>query len=104
LISPVTLPPPAGPGDRVGVAALSGPVDPARLERGLVVLRRLGFEPVVADNVLSRHSPHAFLAGSDAERLRGFHRLAADPSIRAIFFSRGGHGVLRLLPDRKSVV
>lgn len=95
MISPVQLPPPAGPGDRVGVAALSGPVDPERLERGLDALRRLGFEPVLADNLKSRHG---FFAGPDAERLDAFHRLAADPDLRAIFFARGGHGLTRLLP------
>jgi muramoyltetrapeptide carboxypeptidase len=95
LIPPAQLPPPVGPGDRVGVAALSGPVDPARLEAGLAALRRLGFEPVVAPNVLSRHG---LFAGSDAERLDAFHRLVADPSLSAIFFARGGHGLLRLLP------
>lgn len=89
------LPPPVGPGDRVGVAALSGPVEPERLEAGLAALRRLGFEPVVADNALSRHG---LFAGSDAERLAGFHRLAADGDVAAILFARGGHGVLRLLP------
>jgi muramoyltetrapeptide carboxypeptidase len=77
------------------VAALSGPVDPEKLEHGLAALRRMGFEPVVADNVLSRHG---LFAGSDAERLAGFHRLAADPDLAAIFFARGGHGVLRVLP------
>jgi muramoyltetrapeptide carboxypeptidase len=55
----------------------------------------MGFEPVVADNVLSRHG---LFAGSDAERLAGFHRLAADPDLAAILFARGGHGVLRILP------
>jgi muramoyltetrapeptide carboxypeptidase len=95
LIRPVHLPPPAGPGDRAGVAALSGPIDPARLAAGLAALRRLGFEPVLADNLASRH---AFFAGSDAERLAAFHRLAADPDLPVIFFARGGHGVLRLMP------
>lgn len=79
----------------MGVAALSGPVDPARLEAGLTALRRLGFEPVVAPNVLSRHG---LFAGSDAERLAAFHGLAADPSLTAIFFARGGSGLMRLLP------
>ncbi len=95
MIAPARLPPPAGPGDRVGVAALSGPVDPDRLERGLAALRALGFEPVVADNVLSRRG---LFAGGDAERLAGFHRLAAERDLAAILFARGGHGVLRLLP------
>ena len=95
MIRPAQLPPPAGPGDRVGVAALSGPVDPGRLEAGVAALRRLGFEPVLADNLLMRDG---LFAGSDAERLAAFHRLAADPDLPVILFARGGHGVLRLLP------
>ena len=91
----VRLPPPAGPGDRVGVAALSGPVDPERLKRGLAALRGLGFEPVLADNAASREG---LFAGGDAARLAAFHRLAADPDLPAILFTRGGHGVLRVLP------
>jgi muramoyltetrapeptide carboxypeptidase len=89
------LPPAAGPGDRIGVAALSGPVDPERLERGLAELRRLGFVPVVAANGRSRRG---LFAGSAAERLAAFHRLAADPDLPAILFTRGGHGLLRVLP------
>jgi muramoyltetrapeptide carboxypeptidase len=77
------------------VAALSGPVDPQRLDRGLAALRRLGFEPVLADNVRSRHG---LFAGGDAERLAAFHHLAADPGLRAIFFARGGYGLMRVLP------
>jgi len=87
-------PPPVLPGARVGVAALSGPVDAARLEAGLAALRALGFEPVEARNL--RRSTGLF-AGDDRERLEAFHALAADPSLRAIVFARGGHGVLRVL-------
>lgn len=79
------------------MAALSGPVRPERLEAGVAGLRRLGFEPVLADNLLSR-SRHGLFAGEDAERLAGFHRLAADPDVRAILFARGGSGLLRILP------
>ncbi len=88
-------PPPVLPGARVGVAALSGPVDPQRLDVGLDALRALGFEPVVAANVGRRCG---LFAGDDAARLDGFHSLADDPTIEAIVFARGGHGVLRLLP------
>ena len=93
--TPARLPPPVGPGDRIGVAALSGPVDPQKLETGLEALRRLGFEPVLADNAASRQG---LFAGGDADRLAAFHRLAADPDLPAILFTRGGHGLLRLLP------
>jgi muramoyltetrapeptide carboxypeptidase len=63
-------PPPVLPGDVVGVAALSGVIDAERLARGVAQLGAL-----------------------DA-----FHELAADPAVAAIFFARGGHGALRLLP------
>ena len=89
------LPPPVRPGDRVGVAALSGPAEPARLERGLAALEELGFEPVPAANLERRDGLYA---GGDDERLAAFHDLAGDPSLRAILFLRGGYGLLRLLP------
>ncbi len=97
--APAHLPPPVRPGDRVGVAALSGPVDAARLARGLEELRRLGFEPVPARNLGSVSAGGGGLfAGDDGERLAAFHELAADADLPAIFFARGGHGILRLLP------
>jgi muramoyltetrapeptide carboxypeptidase len=89
------LPPPLRPGDRVGVAALSGPVDPARLEAGLAELAGLGFEPVLARNLAARDG---LFAGTDRMRLDSFHELASDPGVAAILFARGGHGLLRLLP------
>lgn len=91
----VPLPPAVRSGDRVGVAALSGPVDPERLERGLAALSELGFEPVLADNLGARAG---LFAGSAEERLGSFHRLAERPDVRAIFFARGGSGLLDLLP------
>lgn len=91
----VALPPPVRPGDLVGIAALSGPIVPGRVERGVAALERLGFEPVLAGNLASRHG---LFAGADDERLAAFHALAADPSIRAIVFARGGSGLLRVLP------
>lgn len=89
------LPPAALPGDRVGVAALSGPVDPVRLAQGLAELSRLGFVPVPARNLSLREG---LFAGADGERAEAFHELADDPSLTAIFFARGGHGLMRILP------
>ncbi len=60
-----------------------------------MALRELGFVPVEAANL---RAVDGLFAGPDAVRLAGFHELAADPAIRAIWFARGGHGALRLLP------
>ena len=91
----VVWPPPLRSGDRVGVAALSSAVDPSALERGLAALRELGYEPVRARNLESRHG---ILAGTDDERVDAFHELIADDSLAAVVFARGGHGLLRILP------
>jgi muramoyltetrapeptide carboxypeptidase len=96
MIGAAALPRPVRPGDRVGVAALSSRVDPRRLEQGVAALRALGFEPVLANNL---DRVDGLFAGSDRERLEAFHELAADESLRAIFFARGGHGLLRVLPQ-----
>lgn len=95
MSTPPVLPPAVRPGDRVGVAALSGPVDPMRLAAGMQELVRLGFEPVPARNLAAECG---LFAGDDRERAAAFHELADDPSLSAIFFARGGHGSLRVLP------
>ena len=41
-------------GDRVGVVAPAGPVDPKILKKGLRALERMGFYPVLGKHVLAR--------------------------------------------------
>jgi muramoyltetrapeptide carboxypeptidase len=88
-------PPRLRPGATIGVAAISGPVDPDRLDAGVRALEGRGYKVVLAENVLARRG---FLAGSDAERAAGYRRLLADPSVDAVFFARGGYGAARILP------
>ncbi|MDE2922242.1 MAG: LD-carboxypeptidase [Acidobacteriota bacterium] len=97
--SRVERPPAAKPGDRVGIAALSGRIDPDRLAAGAAALEELGFEPVLASNLLPEASlsGRPLFAGSDRERLEAFHELVADESVAAIVFARGGYGVPRIL-------
>jgi muramoyltetrapeptide carboxypeptidase len=87
-------PPRLKPGGTIGVAAISGPVDPARLDAGLARLREVGYRVVEAANL--RRADGIF-AGSDAERAEGYRALLADPSVDAIFFARGGYGAARIL-------
>lgn len=83
------------PGATIGVAAVSGPVDAARLEAGLANLRAKGYRVVEASNLRRRTG---FLAGTDSERAGGYRELLTDPAVDAIFFARGGYGAARILP------
>lgn len=84
------------PGDTVGVVALSGPVDPTRLEAGCAALRGFGYGVRVASNIGCKGGPLG-LAGTDAQRLDGYRELLLDPAVRAILFARGGYGIAGLL-------
>lgn len=83
------------PGDRVGVVAPSGRVDPAALDRGLAELRTWGLEPAVGRHVLDGHG---YLAATDAGRAADLMWAFQDPSLAGIICARGGYGCLRLLP------
>lgn len=88
-------PPRILPGDRVGVVAPAGPVEPALLEKGLSAISRMGWTPVVGRHVNARDR---FLAGSDEARAADLMCMFENTEIRAIFCARGGYGVNRLLP------
>ncbi|MGH3241945.1 MAG: S66 peptidase family protein, partial [Spirillospora sp.] len=94
------------PGDRVVVIAPSGPADPARLERGVAVLRDLGLDAVVGKHALDRVNLGApgpvrddwhRLAGSDADRAADLQDAWCDPRVRAVICARGGYGATRVL-------
>ena len=78
----------------IGVFAPSGSVDPARLDEAITRLRSAGHRVVVAEECLSQWR---YFAGTDEERLAGFRRLLADPSIDVMIPARGGYGITRLL-------
>jgi len=87
-------PPALSPGATIGVAAVSGPVDETRLDRGLAALQSKGYRVREASNLRARDG---FLAGSDEARARGYRELMEDPSVDAVFFARGGYGSSRIL-------
>jgi muramoyltetrapeptide carboxypeptidase len=76
------------------VFALSGAVDPARLEEASARLRAAGHRVVLADEARAQWR---YFAGTDEERLAGFHRLLDDPSIDLMIAARGGYGISRVL-------
>src|SRR5256884_3949848 len=93
--APIRKPPRIRSGDVVGVIAPAGAVDGERLSAGVAVLEGWGLRVQVGSAVLKRH---AYLAGSDEERLADLVQMIEDPRVRAIFCARGGYGSQRLLP------
>lgn len=82
-------------GDTIGIAASSSPFDRTEFERGVKTLQESGFKVVFRPDIFDRHR---YLAGSDQRRLDELIGLLKNPDIKAIFFARGGYGMLRLLP------
>jgi muramoyltetrapeptide carboxypeptidase len=83
-------------GDLIGVAAPAGPVDEARLKRGVAELERMGFATRLGTGVLERRG---FTAGSVETRVRQLHELFADPGVAGVACARGGAGIIQLLPQ-----
>ena len=88
---PRALPEPAV----IGICAPSGRVDEPLLKAGVAYLEDLGHRVVVAEETLQTWR---YFAGTDEERVAGFHRLVDDPSIDMVLAARGGYGFSRLLP------
>jgi muramoyltetrapeptide carboxypeptidase len=89
------IPPPVRPGDRVWVVAPSGPFPEAEFQAGLDWLSShysVMFDPSI-------RSRDGFLAGDDQRRLSEHERAFGDTDARAIVMARGGHGLIRILPE-----
>jgi muramoyltetrapeptide carboxypeptidase len=83
------------PGDAVRILSLASPVDPARLQRGVEEIARLGYKAKFdPERVLARGD---FFAGSPAERGAALKEALTETSTRGIFCSRGGYGSNYLL-------
>lgn len=80
-------------GEKVGVVALSGPVDPRLLAAGLAILDGLGLDVVAAPNLVA---DTGYLAGSDDDRLAALDSVL-DRGARVLLAARGGYGAGRLL-------
>lgn len=82
------------PGDIIGVAAPAGPFETGDFEKGVAVLKEMGFEVRVPDNL---QQPQKYLAGSDAMRASVLKDLFRDPEVKGIICARGGYGSMRIL-------
>ena len=78
----------------MGVCAPSGSFDMEKFDRGIEVLKTLGFQVKIPREIFQRKR---YLAGDDMERAKIVNRLFSDPGIKGIICARGGYGALRIL-------
>jgi muramoyltetrapeptide carboxypeptidase len=82
-------------GAEIGAISPASTPKPERVERGLAVLRALGYAPQPSEHILARGP--LYFAGTPAMRLSDLHHAFADDQQRAIFCTRGGYGSNYLL-------
>ena len=92
---PLLRPSRLGPGDLVAVVTPAGPVDPARLEAGIEVLRGWGLAVRAPEPPRGGRTP--WLAGADGWRAAQLTAAWTDVDVRAVWAARGGYGTQRLL-------
>ena len=88
-------PPALRSGDTVAIVSPCGPVlDHALLDDGIALLRSWGLDVVEGAHV---RGSAGHLAGSDAQRVADLNAAIADRDVRAVWVTRGGYGLTRIL-------
>ncbi|MCP3899204.1 MAG: LD-carboxypeptidase [Desulfobacteraceae bacterium] len=81
-------------GDIIGVCAPSGSFDNQKFEKGLEVIKEMGFNPIVPKDIYSKKR---YLAGNDPVRAEVITNFFIDKNVKAIMCARGGFGAIRIL-------
>ncbi|GIN66145.1 MULTISPECIES: S66 peptidase family protein [Bacillus] len=80
-------------GDTVGVIAPASPPVAEKLDAAVQYLKKLGLRVKIGR---ASGKKHGYLAGTDEERLRDFHDMFQDPSVKAVICACGGYGTGRI--------
>ncbi len=82
------------PGDEVAIVSPSFFIDENKLIEAVTFLGKWGLKVRVGKYAAMRNGP---FAGTDEERLSDLQEMTSDPDIKAVFCSRGGYGVSRII-------
>ena len=84
-------------GATIGVISpASRPSDEQKYKTGILYLKKLGYKVVESRHVLDSYG---YLAGKDLDRADDLNIMFGDSQIDAIFCSRGGYGVPRIIDE-----
>lgn len=82
------------PGDTVSVISPSYSIEREKIAGAVALLEQWGLKVKTGRNTLKTSGP---FAGSDDERIHDFQEAADDAGVKAVFCSRGGYGLLRII-------
>jgi muramoyltetrapeptide carboxypeptidase len=88
------IPPYLKPGDEVAIVSPSWCISGDKIENAVRFLENRGLTVRLGKNVLKQAGP---FAGSDGERLEDLQAMTSDPAVKAVFCSRGGYGMMRII-------
>ena len=81
-------------GDEVAIISPSFFIEEQKVFDAVTILENWGLKVRIGKNVLNRYGS---FAGNDIERLSDLQEMTDDPAIRAVFCSRGGYGVSKII-------
>jgi muramoyltetrapeptide carboxypeptidase len=81
-------------GDEVAIISPSSCIDENLLSAAVIYLEAWGLKVRIGKNASKRNGP---FAGSDKERLADLQEMTNDKDIRAVFCSRGGYGLSKII-------
>lgn len=81
-------------GDKVAIISPSFCIDENLVNAAVIYLNEWGLKVHLGKHSIKRDGP---FAGSDEERLYDLQEMTNDPEIRAVFCSRGGYGLLKII-------
>ena len=82
------------PGDEVAIISPAFAIEDSKVEEAVKFLENWRLNVHVGKNALKKNGP---FAGTDKERLSDFQGMTDNKRIKAIFCSRGGYGMLKII-------
>lgn len=80
--------------DEVGIISPAFAIDEVKVNDAVRILENWGLKVHVGKNVLKTDGP---FAGTDTERLKDMQEMTARKNLKAVFCSRGGYGILKII-------
>ena len=81
-------------GDTIGICAPSGSFDDKIFDKGLEVIKEMGFNPSVPKDI---YQTKRYLAGNDSLRAEILTSFFVNKNVKGIMCARGGFGTIRIL-------